>query len=78
MDANVVFTLAQDERVDLSVYDVRGARVSTLRSGVFGAGRYSVRWDGTDESGRRLGGGMYFVRLNAGRYSRTVKTAIMP
>ena len=77
-DASVVFSLAREGAVDLSVYDVRGARVRTLRSGVFGAGRYTVRWDGRDDSGRRIGGGMYFVRLSAGHYSKTLKTAIMP
>jgi flagellar hook assembly protein FlgD len=45
---------------------------------VFGAGRYTVKWDGRDDSGRRIGGGMYFVRLSVGHYSKTVKTAIMP
>lgn len=77
-DATVEYSLAQEGAVDLSVYDVRGARVRTLQSGVFAAGRYTVRWDGRDDSGRRIGGGMYFVRLNAGRYAKTVKTAIMP
>ncbi len=77
-DADVVYSLAREASVDLSVYDVRGARVRTLRSGVFGAGRYTVKWDGRDDSGRRIGGGMYFVRLSAGHYSKTVKTAIMP
>jgi hypothetical protein len=77
-DATVEYSLAQEGAVDLSVYDVRGARVRTLQSGVFAAGRYTVRWDGRDDSGRRISGGMYFVRLNAGRYAKTVKTAIMP
>jgi flagellar hook assembly protein FlgD len=77
-DATVEYSLARESSMDLSVYDVRGARVRTLRNGTFGAGRYSVRWDGRDDSGHRMGGGVYFVRLSAGRYSRTLKTAIMP
>jgi hypothetical protein len=77
-DATVEYSLAREGNVDLSVYDVRGARVRTLRGGMFGAGRYTVRWDGRDDSGHRLGGGMYFVRLSVGHYSKTLKTAIMP
>ena len=77
-EATVEFGLAREGAVDLSVYDVRGARVRTLQSGVFGAGPHTLRWDGRDESGLRLGGGIYFVRFSAGRYSKIIKTAIMP
>jgi flagellar hook assembly protein FlgD len=77
-EASVVFSLSHEGAVDLSVYDVRGARVRTLRNGAFPAGRYTVSWDGRDDAGRRLGGGMYFVRLSAAGYARTMKTAIMP
>ena len=76
--ARVDYNLSTEARVDLSVYDVRGARVRTLASGAFGPGRYSVAWDGRGDSGSRLGAGMYFVRMSAGRYVKTLKTAIMP
>ena len=76
--ATVAYNLAAEARVELSVYDVRGARVRTLQSGVFAPGRYSLAWDGRGDAGNRLGAGMYFVRMSAGRYAKTLKTVIMP
>ena len=64
----LAFSLAREAAVDLSVYDVHGARVRTLRRETLGAGRYQVSWDGRDEGGRRLTGALYFVRFVAGRH----------
>ena len=49
--------------VHLAVHDVRGALVKTLVDGGKGAGRHTVTWDGTDETGRSVGSGIYFYRL---------------
>ena len=77
-DATIVFTLARPEAVDLAVYDVRGARVRTIESGAREAGRYLINWNGRDEAGKHVGGGIYFVRLSAGRYVKTHKTIVIP
>jgi hypothetical protein len=77
-DALAVFSLARGQSVDLAVYDVRGARVRTLLSGALGAGRYQVRWDGRNEAGRRLSGGMYFVRFHTREASGTHKVVLAP
>jgi flagellar hook assembly protein FlgD len=57
------FELAENETVDLAVFDARGCRVSSLARGTWPAGRHSVSWDGRDERGRALASGVYFVRL---------------
>jgi flagellar hook assembly protein FlgD len=75
--ANVVFALARPERVDLAVYDLQGARVRTLESGMLTPGRYQSSWNGRADDGRRLTGGMYFVRFTAGRYAKTLRTLIL-
>jgi hypothetical protein len=76
--ARVDWSLAAEGRVELAIFDIRGARVRTLASGRFGAGRYSASWDGRSDAGRSVGDGIYFVRLNAGRYAKTIKTVMMP
>ena len=76
--AVVSFSLARDQFVDLSIYDVRGARVRTIHTGSMSAGRHLESWDARDDAGRTVGGGIYFVRLNAGAYRGTWKTVVMP
>ena len=58
-------------RVRLTVYNVLGERVRRLVDETNAAGIYRVSWDGRDEQGRRTGSGVYFVRMEAGRTSRT-------
>lgn len=54
--------------VRVAVYDVRGRQVRVLEEGVREAGEYALTWDGRDEAGAEVGGGVYFARLaTAGR-----------
>jgi hypothetical protein len=46
----------------LEILDVLGRRCATLRLGLAGRGTYSVRWSGTDEQGRKLPSGVYWIR----------------
>ncbi|MCE5270839.1 T9SS type A sorting domain-containing protein [bacterium] len=73
------FSLAgyNPERVCLKVYDLRGRLVRTLLDRLFAPGAYSVLWSGDDDSGRRLGSGVYFYRLSAGEFTRTRKMVLL-
>lgn len=51
------------EPVKLAVYNVTGRRVRTLVDGPAERGRHSVVWDGTDDRGRPVSSGAYFVKL---------------
>ena len=59
-------SLARPEKVSLVVYDTAGRQVRVLVDEVRSAGRHEVRWDGRADSGRTLGSGVYFCRLQAG------------
>jgi hypothetical protein len=54
--------IAQQGRVQVHVYDVAGRRVRLLADRVFPPGEQELVWDGTDDGGRRVGRGVYFVR----------------
>jgi hypothetical protein len=49
----------------VAVYDVRGALVRTLVCGRVGSGSSSLSWDGRDDSGHRVGSGVYFLKARA-------------
>lgn len=59
--------------VDVIVYDMLGRRVRTLASGFLSPGLFDLTWDGTDEAGRHVAGGIYFVRLQVGARSQGVQ-----
>jgi hypothetical protein len=54
----------------LDVYDVAGRHVRTLARGLLTAGQHVVEWDGLDDSGSRVRGGVYLVRLQGAREAR--------
>jgi len=61
----VEFELERAGRVEITVYAVSGARVSTITSARYPAGRHEVVWMGRDEAGRRLSSGVYLYRMRA-------------
>ncbi len=71
--ATMAFTLADQGRVELAVYDVQGRRVATLVEGVRAAGHHQVVWDGRTDAGSLARSGAYFVRLKTGAESQTRK-----
>ncbi len=52
-------------RVTLSIYDLSGRRVKTLVNADVAPGTYTVTWRGLDDTGRQLGSGVYFYKLEA-------------
>jgi hypothetical protein len=53
-------------KVILEVYDIRGTLVRNLVNGYITAGLHKVVWDGTNDIGRMLPGGIYLCRLSTG------------
>ncbi len=62
---NIRFTLGDAGPVELSIHDLQGRRVTTLRDGVLDAGEHLATWDGCDQHGMTAASGVYFVRLAA-------------
>ncbi len=59
----ISYSLPQDSDVQLEVYNVRGQLVKTLVDGYQQAGERHAVWNGTDDSGREVGSGVYFYKL---------------
>lgn len=58
------FSIASRSTVVLRVHDASGRVVRTLVSGAaYEAGTHEVTWDGTDDAGRNVGAGLFFMRL---------------
>ncbi len=74
----VSFTLPQAGRVELDVFDLRGARVRSLLDQTLSAGRASMAWDGTDDNGRVVASGVYFVALRFGGRVARAKFVRLP
>lgn len=77
MTTDIAFTLPEHSNVSLEIYDVLGRKIINLLSGNLDAGRYTVSWDGNDESGDAVSSGMYFYTLKVGDGNITKKMVLL-
>jgi hypothetical protein len=73
----IVFELPDERMGQIQVFDVRGALRRTLASGRFAPGRHLFEWDGLDSGGRRVGAGLYLVRVRLGALERSQKLVVL-
>lgn len=67
--ASIRYSLVASGRVRLEIYDARGRLVRTLfDAGQAGPQWYTAVWNGRDNAGRALPGGVYFARLRTPSY----------
>ena len=63
--------------VETSVLDVAGRHVRALARDVARPGSSSLEWDLRDDAGRRVGEGLYFMRVSVGAWSRVTRIAVL-
>jgi hypothetical protein len=73
----ISFDLSKSGSLDLAIYNLRGERICTLRSGNVEKGAYRQTWNGTDDAGRALPTGVYLVRMVADKYVSNRKLVLI-
>jgi hypothetical protein len=66
-----------EENTELIIYNIKGQKVKRLkiRNSELKIGQ--VVWNGTDDSGKMVGSGIYFCRLNVNEKSKVVKKMVL-
>jgi len=68
------FSVPTSSKIRLEIYDMKGQLVNSLiDSEVMNTGVYEYEWNGTNNSGNEVAGGIYFARLTSGNFMKTVK-----
>jgi len=73
----VRYTLPARGRVNIDVFDARGAHVAALLNEEKAAGAYTVTWAGQDDNGHAVGSGIYFARINSAAGMRSYKMTLL-
>ncbi len=71
------FTVPSNTNISLNIYDISGRLVRTLANGIPGTGSYFVVWDGKNEEGKEVPGGVYLYTMRAGAYKETRKLLLI-
>ena len=69
----IKYTLPKASNVTLNVYSLNGELVRSLQKVEQPAGKYSVEWNGFNESGNPVNSGIYFYRLQTDDFVETKK-----
>jgi hypothetical protein len=72
----ISYTIPEKVRVRIEIYSPAGRKIRTLLDRDRPAGEYTAVWDGSDDSGRRVGSGIYVCRMSAGRFVKTIKMVV--
>jgi len=69
---NIRFYLPEEDKITLSIYNIKGETVKTVFSGKAEPGEHIFHWDA-----HNLPSGIYFVRMNGKRYSTSAKIILL-
>jgi len=73
----ISFDLLAAGKVQLSIFNVLGQNVRSLVDQDMEAGSHVITWDGHADNGTSVASGVYFYRLTAGNFSRTMKMMML-
>ncbi|MDY0151657.1 MAG: carboxypeptidase regulatory-like domain-containing protein [Candidatus Cloacimonas sp.] len=76
-ETTIAYSVKDASPVSIQIYNVKGQLVKTLENSVKEAGNHTVVWNGKDSNGRAVSSGVYYYKMNAGKYSSTKKMIMM-
>ncbi|MBN2282232.1 MAG: hypothetical protein JXQ65_16740 [Candidatus Marinimicrobia bacterium] len=73
----IEYDVKEHGMVRIEIFNVLGEKVKTLVAQSHNSGTYSLDWDGTDDSGSQVPGGMYLCRMTARNFSKNNKMLLL-
>jgi len=71
------YSLKEDSKISLSIYNIRGQKVRLLVSDQLSAGQHSAIWNGKDDNNKSVSSGIYFYKLKTENFEKTKKMILM-
>ena len=73
----IEFSLQNDSKVELTIYNIEGQKIKTLAQNKFTNGSHSITWDGDSKSGKTVSSGIYYYKLNVNGKTEAVKKCLL-
>jgi len=73
----IKYELPESKPMTLEIYNITGHRVRRLVNSQMSAGYHSVVWDGRDDAGDQVAGGIYLYRIQAGEFQQTRRMSML-
>ena len=72
-----MYQLPKEADVSIRIFNLLGKEVKNLVDTRQSVGKYHVTWDGRDENDIPVSSGVYFIRMNAGEFSKVRKIMLV-
>jgi hypothetical protein len=73
----IFYSLPEKGNVRLCIYNVLGEEIRSLWNGQKQAGHHTITWDGLDNKGRTVAGGIYLCRIETSAYQKTIRMLML-
>jgi len=73
----ITYSLSENSRTKLVIYNTLGQEVRTLVNAPNTAGFHTVLWDGRNDNGQKISSGVYFYKLTAGTFIQTKRMMLV-
>jgi len=70
------FNLKKSVFLNISIYDISGRLIKTLKNENVSAGEITINWDKSDNSKQKVSSGFYLLRISAGNTTDTSKLIV--
>ena len=71
------YDLAQNEMINITIYDMMGRIVKTLVNTSQTAGNKTIQWNATDNKNEPISAGLYLYTIQAGEFRQTKKIVLL-
>lgn len=72
-ETQIAFKLHKSNNLVVDIIDIQGRKITTLLNTKLIAGNHRIKWNGTNESGKKVDPGYYFCQIYCGENPSTIK-----
>ncbi len=76
-ETTISFSIPEDSKVNLSIYNIKGQKVKTLIKDQLEKGFHEIIWNSKNNNGKLVASGVYFYKLKVGDYQKVKKMVLL-
>ncbi len=73
----ISFSISDNSKVEICIYNIRGQKVKTLTNDEFAEGQHQVIWNSRDNNSKSTASGVYFYKLKVNGKDKAVKKMLL-
>ena len=74
---NIAYSIPKDKFISIIIYDVKGNQIRSLVNGYKSEGKHTIDWNGKNDRGLSVSGGVYFYSIQSKKFTQTNKMILL-